>query len=158
MHLSHIPKEKYSAFIKHHFTKSKKKIDNDVIEYILKETRVHTYYVQYLCNRAFSSAYKNIDIKSIKTIYADILIENEAFYSSYRDILSPQQWKLLLALAKEGGFSSITSGEFIHNHKLSNASTVRRSLKSLMTKQMIFKEDKTYNVYDVFFARWLTRL
>ena len=158
MHLSNIPFEKYSEFITYQFATYKRQIEQEAIDYILTETRLHTYYVQYLCNRVFASKKKKIDIKLIKTIYAEILDENDIYYSTYKDILSVQQWKLLLALANEEGYKSVTSGDFIRNHNLSNASTIRRSVKSLLQKQMIFKKDSIYYVYDVFFARWLTRL
>ncbi len=158
MHLSHIPYEKYSEFINHHFQSNKRQIDKEAVDFILDETRIHTYYVQFLCNRAFASKKKKINLNDIKLLYSEILQENEAYYSTYKDMLSTQQWKLLIALAKEGGFASVTSGDFIRNYNLSNASTIRRSVKSLLQKQMIFKKDNSYYVYDVFFARWLTRL
>ncbi len=158
MHLSNIPFEKYSEFISYQFETYNRHIEQEAIDYILTKTRLHTYYVQHLCNRAFASKKKKIDTKLIKTIYAEILDENAIYYSTYKAILSVQQWKLLLALANEEGYKNITSGDFIRNNNLSNASTIRRSVKSLFKKQMIFKEDSVYYVYDVFFARWLTRL
>ena len=89
---------------------------------------------------------------------SEILQENEVYYSEYRNLLSKAQWKLLIALAKEEGIIQVTSSAFMRKHNLSNAATVRRGIKSLLEKFMIYKSDKKYFVYDVFFAIWLKQL
>ena len=89
---------------------------------------------------------------------SEILQENEVYYSEYRNLLSKAQWKLLIALAKEDGIVQVTSSAFMRKHNLSNAATVRRGIKSLLEKFMIYQSDKKYFVYDVFFATWLKQL
>jgi len=157
MHIDSIPDDKYIPFIKKHMKKGGKKIQNGIIEYILDEARRHTFYVQYFCNRAYSSPYQEISPAEIKEIYAGILEENESFYISYRDLVSNHQWRFLSALAKEDGYNAITSGEFIKKYNLTNSSTIRRSAKALIDKQLIYKKDGYYYIYDPFFSRWLSK-
>ncbi|MCD4737236.1 MAG: ATP-binding protein, partial [Bacteroidales bacterium] len=88
----------------------------------------------------------------------EILKENDFYYSEYRDLLTKQQWNLLKALANEEGVRKVTSSAFIKRHDLSNNATVRRGIKSLLDKKMIYKKEMKYYVYDVFFAKWLERL
>jgi len=158
MHLEEIPEDEYSPFIKAKFNTGSISIEDEAIENILKLTRRHTYYVQFLCNKLYGSGKEEIDTETVKQIYSDILKENEVYYSEYRDLITKPQWNLLIALAKEEGISKVTTSAFIKNHDLNNTSTVRRGIQSLMDKKMIYKRDTKYFVYDVFFAKWLERL
>lgn len=158
MHLEEIKEKEYSQFIRDKFGTGSISIDDEAIEYIFTITKLHTYYVQYLCNRIYSSGEKNIDAETVKQIYFEILKENEVYYSEYRDMLTKQQWNLLIALANENGISKVNTSAFIKKHNLSNTSTVRRGIKSLIDKKLIYKKDMKYFVYDVFLAKWLTRL
>ncbi len=158
MHLEEIKENEYSQFIRDQFNTGSISINDEAIEYIFTTTKLHTYYVQYLCNKIYSSGEKNIDIETVKRIYFEILKENEVYYSEYRDMLTKQQWNLLIALANENGISKVNTSAFIKKHNLSNTSTVRRGIKSLIDKKLIYKKNTKYFVYDVFLAKWLTRL
>jgi len=158
MHLEEIPEGYYTQFIKDKFNDARIIIEDEAAREILNMTRRHTYYVQFLCNRLYGSGYETITKERVRQIYSDILTENEVYYSEYRDLLTKQQWNLMIALAKEEGVSKITASEFIKKHDLSNSATVRRGIQSLMDKKMIYKKQSKYYVYDVFFAKWLQRL
>jgi AAA+ ATPase superfamily predicted ATPase len=158
MHLEEIPDNEYSKFIKIKFNTGSISIDDEAIKDILQMTRRHTYYVQFLCNKLYSSGKKSINAETVKQIYSDILKENEVYYSEYRDLLTKPQWNLLIALAKEEGISKVTTSVFLKRHDLSNTATIKRGIQSLMDKKMIYKRDAKYFVYDVFFAKWLARL
>ena len=158
MHLSEIPENEYSEFIKSKFNSGAKQILDESVTEILTMTRRHTYYVQFLCNRLFGSNVSEIKAETVRQVYLDILRENEVYYSEFRDLLTKPQWDLLIALAKEEGISNISTASFLKTHNLSNPATVRRGIESLLDKKMIYKNDMKYFVYDVFFARWLERL
>ena len=113
MHLEEIPEEEYSQFIKMKFNSGSISIDDGAVKDILTMTRQHTYYVQYLCNKLYSSGNKSISTETVKQVYFDILKENEIYYSEYRDLLTKQQWNLLIALANEDGISKVSASAFI---------------------------------------------
>jgi hypothetical protein len=158
MHLEEIPGQEYAEYIGINFEKGSITIDDDAIREILLSTRRHTYYVQFLCNRLFGSGISHISKEIVLQIYADILMENEIYYSEYRDLLTRQQWNLLIALAHEEGISQVTSSSFLKKHDLNNAATVRRGIHALLDKNMIYRKGTKYYVFDVFFAKWLQRL
>lgn len=158
MHLEEIPKKEYSHFIREKFSNSNIEIEDDAISEIMTLSRAHTYYVQYLCNKLYSHDIKNINTAKVRQILSIILDENETYYSEYRDLLTKAQWKLLIALSKENGISKVTSSAFIKKYNLNNNATIRRGIKSLTDKKMIYKKNTKYYVYDVFFAKWLERL
>jgi len=55
----------------------------------------------------------------------------------------------------EGNAKLITSKEFIARHKLGTPSSVHTAVRALLTKEMIYREQEDYFVYDVFLERWL---
>ncbi len=158
MHLEEIPETEYSGYIKNNFQNAAISIEDLAVREILELTKRHTYYTQFLCNKLYGSGIKKIDSETVKQYYADILKENELYYAEYRDLLTKQQWNLLIALAKEDGIGKVTSSGFLKKHDLSNMATIKRGIDSLLTKNMIYKKNDQYYVYDVFFAHWLQRL
>jgi uncharacterized protein len=159
MNLTKINEEEYSAFIKDQFLSGKTKIQNTEVRLILKWTRGHTFYVQMVCNRLFAIGSKMISEGDVKNVFAEILMENESAYINYKIILPENQWRLLSAIAKEGGVSSPTANAFVSRYKLGSSSAVLKSVKGLLDKEFIHQQlegtKKVLTVYDVFFSRWL---
>ncbi len=156
MLLEKIEKNKYKKFIQSKFKKNNITIDSEVVNFILEWTKVHTYYVQYVCNKIFSSAENKISIEDAKYQCSLILNENEPLYLNYRNLLSNFQWELLKAIALEDGIKKITSKEFIQKYKLGSASSIQRGIKSLLLKELISYEENKYYLQDVFFSRWFS--
>ena len=72
-------------------------------------------------------------------------------------LLPEKQQKLLDAIAHEGHVSAPNSGQFIARYRLTSASSVSSSLKSLTDKELVYKSPAGYQVYDRFFGLWLSR-
>jgi AAA+ ATPase superfamily predicted ATPase len=155
IYLGPIDKMKYIDFIHSKFLSAGKSIEIDSIEKILEWTRFHTYYVQYVCNSIYSLPVKRINAGTVNEIFYQIVTDQEPLYVNYRNLLPSHQFRLIQAIAIEGTVSQPTSGKFIQNHDLTSASSVKTSLKALLDKEMIYKTDNDYLVYDVFFTRWL---
>lgn len=156
-----ISAESYSRFIAEKFLENKRKISPEAIGFILEWTRRHTYYTQSVCNTLFSSGGKEIDIHSVKETCGEILDEQEKTFLQYRNLLTGNQWQLLMAVAKEGKVYKPHSGEFVSMHSLGTPASITRALDALLTKEMIYEEidssGKYYSVYDLFLSRWLER-
>ncbi|MCQ2338558.1 MAG: hypothetical protein MJ001_06515 [Paludibacteraceae bacterium] len=77
----------------------------------------------------------------------------------YRTMLTAQQWKYLRAVAKEGVMERPTSAEFVGKYNIGTASNSKRLLKTLVDKELILENisvDKTtYQIYDIFFGKYL---
>ena len=158
--LEKISQEIYREFIIRTFAKKGKTLTEVLAEEILDWTKCHTYYVQHLCNRLFQMDKKNYERADWQDCAQNILKEQEVFFFNYRSLLSKQQWKLLVAIAKTGVVYAPTSKDFIGKNKLGSAATVFKSIDSLLEKEMIFKEINQegapyYQSYDVFFERWI---
>lgn len=158
--LEKINKEEYKKFIVSTFADHRKTMPTDVADQLLDWTKCHTYYVQLLCNRIFQMPISVYGASHWQTSAQQILDENETFFLHYRTLLSHQQWKLAVAIAKTGRVYGPTSKDFIGKNSLGSSATVFKSLDILIEKEMIFKEldsvgNTYYEVYDVFFERWI---
>ncbi len=158
--LEKIQQEIYRDFIIGIFHKYGKILSPRLADEMLNWTKCHTYYVQHLCNRLFQLDKKNYEQADWQDCAQRIIQEQEVFFYNYRSLLSTQQWKLLVAIAKTGSVYAPTSKGFIGKNKLGSAATVFKSIDSLLEKEMIFKEFDAdgapfYQSYDVFLERWI---
>ena len=60
------------------------------------------------------------------------------------------QFSLLKAIAKDGIVAQLTSGKFIKEHKLNGASSVKAALKVIEDKELVYRTNKGYIIYDRF--------
>jgi hypothetical protein len=159
LYLDKIENSEYKAFIKHHFETNKKQIQDDALDAILDWTKSHTFYTQNLCNYIFSMKTNMIDVETVKSAVANILEENESFFFQYRQLLTPDQWNYLIAVAKENEVTQVTAKKFISTYNIGTPANSRRILKSLIDKELILEnlsvEKSSYQIYDVFLSRWL---
>jgi len=161
LYLESIPTKEYRKFIKRTFAKRGRVIEDSSVDFILLWTCNHTYYTQALCNKIFSQNTGKITIDNVHKACDSILQEQEGVFFQYRNLITPAQWRLLQAVAREGRVSQPTGSNFIGKHGLGNPASVKRSLEALVSKEMVLKETEVttsyYRVYDCFLMRWLAR-
>lgn len=160
--LNKIDREVYAQFITEQFKKQNKSITMEAVDYILDWTRCHTFYTQSLCNRVFSAIRGEAGLLDVLVAVDAILKESCDTFLERRALLTPKQWKFLIAIAKEGEVSEPTGAAFLQKYGLGAPSTAARLLTALTEKELLL-ETKTltgnsYCVYNVFFSRWLERL
>ncbi len=158
MQLEPIEPTEYSWFIRGHLLANKQQVDPELVANSLDQLRHHTFYVQFFFNRLYESGIKKPDRKDLKTLLEKILKEREFVFYDYRNLLTLNQFALLQAIAKEEKVSQPTSKEFIEKHRLGQPSSINRSLKALIEKEMIYEEKGVFYVYDLFFSKWLEKI
>lgn len=162
LQLGGIKSSVYFDFIKHQFEANNRSITDEAIDFILEWTRRHTYYTQVLCKRVFESVTKEVDIEHVHEECGLILQENESNYFIYRNLLSPVQWLLLKAIAKEEKVYHPTAKQFLMQHKIGTPANVQRAIEALLQKEMVFaahdENGRYYQVFDCFLSRWLEGL
>lgn len=159
LRLDFISTDEYARFIAMQFSKHKRKVTPESIEFILDFTQTHTYYTQAVCNQLFGADIKNITEEAIHATCAEILAQNENTFYQYRNLLTAAQWDLLTAIAKEEKVKKPHSLEFIKKYRLGTSSLITRGIESLLAKEMIYHDtgikEPYYAVYDKFLMRWL---
>jgi hypothetical protein len=161
MGLVEIQQDKYKTFIKENFSERKRNITEEAVDFILSWTLAHTYYTQVISNGVFATGNRNVDIEQVKQICDEQLNLQQLNFMQYRSLLSPIQWQLLIAIAKEGYVSEPQSQRFLQKYNIGAASSAKKALDALLDKEMIVsiesKEKTAYRVYNVFLMRWLVR-
>ncbi len=110
MYLERIPESDYGEFIKSHFHKAGREIDDDSLQKIFRWTRLHTWYVQYVCSIIYEQGYKNTVADEVNRAFHRIMTDFEPQYINYRNLLSAHQFRLLIAIAAEEGVDQPTAG------------------------------------------------
>jgi len=154
MELERINTETYLKFISDHFIRESKSISDQALGRIADITGMHTFYVQYLCNRLFS-IYDSVDDSIVNRMLLEVINENEPVYGNYLKLLTPMQYRVLKAVALNGGIENPTSKEFISNYNLGAASSVSQAIKSLSDKDFIFHSGGHIHLNDMFFSQWI---
>jgi uncharacterized protein len=154
MEIERISHDSYSSFILKRFSEGKKTISPDAMDMIFEITSLKTFYVQYLCNRLYST-YKRVDTHEVREMIFRIINENEPVYAGYLNLLTSQQFRVLRAISQNDGIDAPTSKEFISKYNLGAASSASQSVKSLEDKEFISFYDGKYRLNDTFFMQWL---
>ena len=114
--------------------------------------------MQVLLNRLYEQYETVTDIRQAEFILAQLLEENTPVYQNFISLLTDNQLQLMQAIAREGKVATPNSGEFVKRYGLKASSSVNTALKSLQGKELVYKSDKGYIVYDRFMALWLATL
>ena len=87
------------------------------------------------------------------------LLNKQSFvYTNILSDITTNQKEVLFAMAKEGNDVEITSSNFINKYNLKSSSSVQSSLKGLISKKIIAKENGRYVISDRLFRLWLLKL
>ena len=159
LNLDAIRAEKYIPFIQNHFAEAEKTVKPENILKVYHLFEGHTWYIQNIFNRLYSLTERgeSSSLKFIAEIIDDTLTSYEMIFRGMLSLLPERQKELLYAIAKEGKASGVTSAAFIKKHGLQSASSVQTSLKQLLDKEIITREENNYQVYDRFLGLWLSK-
>ncbi len=148
----------YRTFIIHHFEMGKVKVSSDEVDELLSWCRNHTFYVQTFCNRLFSLRKHDRGIP-INDIKQELLEENKTTFISYLNLIKTNaQLQLLKSIAKHvEPVRSPLSNDFVKFSSLS-AATIQTGIKRLEENHLIYRGNEGYQVYHVFFSRFLELL
>lgn len=159
MNIGSIPVDKYCQFAQEHFDEADMTLPAEVFQKIYERFDGITWYVQRTMNElyAITSTGKVCSTELIDIAIDNILRANEFTYQSMLFQLPPKQKELLIAISKAGKAEAITSTKFIQRWHLSSSSSVQSAIKGLLDKNFVTTNLGIYEVYDRFFALWLTR-
>lgn len=160
MEIHEIPKEEYISFILSKFNARNPRMSREEAADILDFTMGHTWYVQYLCNRLYGSRRK-VTPHLLKDEKLRLLNEFEPVYHNFKALLSPYQWRVLRAVAREEKLYMPNAASFLYRHKLGAAASVKRAIESLIEQDMVSvvqdEERRYFRLNDVFLMRWFQR-
>ena len=163
IYLDCISKDIYTGFAEEQFKKASRNITPEAVSMAYDLFAGHTYYVHNVLHNAFAYIDPNvtIDETAINQTLSDILEEKGRFFANVMNQLNIQQKETLIAIAKEGVASGVTSVAFVKKHALKSPSSVQYAINALLDKQILTYQNeqrtKTYSVSDRFMEMWICR-
>ena len=164
IYLDCIPKDIYTQFAREQFAGAGRNITSGAASLAYDLFEGHTYYVHNVLHNAFAHVDpgKVVYEADIEKTLDDILEEKSHSFASVMNQLNYQQKETLVAIAKEGKASGVTSVAFVKKHALKSPSSVQYAISTLLEKQIITYENpgrtKQYCVADKFLEKWINRL
>ena len=151
-----IDMQEYHAFAHHWMQEKGLQMDADSFAYLYNKVDGQTWYIQDILNRLYQNE-KEITTAEINSVINDLVNEQEVAFINYYDSLTDNQAALLSAIAQEKAVASILSQEFISRYNLPAASSMSLALKTLLSREFVYKYEGKYIIYDRFFGIWLRK-
>ena len=153
-----LPLETYQNFAVNLFKEYDKTLDPKIFDWVYQKMFGHTWYIQLILNHLFASKLKGYTEQNVNEILNNILEEENATYKTYCEMLTKGQLRLLKSIAIEHKVVQPFEQNYMKKHLLTAPSSVKLTLKSLIDKTLIIKDDDGYySVYDRFFSVWLAQ-
>lgn len=162
-HLERISKEVYTSFALQQTTDAGKSLTPEAASLAYDLFEGHTYYVHHILHNAFANAVpqKAMDEEDIRKALDEVLDTRSRSFSNIMNKLNFKPKETLVAIAKEGKASGVTSVAFVKKHALSSASSVQYAITTLLEDQLLTYEDdgktKVYSVADRFLGYWIRK-
>lgn len=158
MTLGKIPRNEFRPFLEKRFQASSFRLEEGVMERILDLVEDLPYSAQFLCHALWDRLQdtKRIGVDHVERVLERILTEQSPLYLTIWDNLSLHQRRVLQAIAVRGG-RNIFSRDFLGDANLGALPSVQTSVRLLIKKGILDKEDDVHTVTDVFFREWVRR-
>ena len=148
----------YYDFCQNFFKQKGGNLSKDVFEQIYHLFNGHTWYIQCIMNRLYETELTIDCIEQVNAALLSILQGREPQFENLVQFFTENQFSLLKAIAKDSIVAQPTSGKFIKEHKLNGASSVKAALKVLEDKELVYRTNEGYIIYDRFMDLWLKRI
>lgn len=159
MHLPEIDINAYDQFAKDWFQKGNRHLADGVTQAVYKLSKSITWYSQKLFNTlyAHTPVGETCVPEDVEEALNYILKTQSYTYEELMFRLPERQKQVLIALAKSGPTTGITTAAFLQANSLPSASTVQSAVRGLLEKEYITLFHGEYSVYDLFLGYWICR-
>lgn len=157
MSLGVIPLRAYEAFARRLLNEGGIGLEREVFEELYRRFDGVTWYLQAALNKFWEFGENVGDVTSIDRAVERLIAERELVYQDLLRSQGDTQRTVLSAIASAGIVAEPTAQEFLRAHSLSAPSTVRAVLSALKEKDLVFRTEKGWIVYDRLFGEWLRK-
>jgi len=158
MHLDVIARDSYLQFARKWFEADGRKIGDETFDCIYRRFNGITWYVQAVLNRLYSRRIDCPTVEDVDEVVRQLVGESAYDYRALVEALPEASVRLLRAIAAEGVAREVTSAAFVVRHGLKAPSTTSEALVRLVGKELVYKAEDGYIVYDLLFGLWLRSL
>ena len=158
MALSPIDAGKYEKFAAGFFRGDRRTFSDEAFRHLYDRFAGITWYIQSILNRIWTHGRGLDSAQQVDDTVDELVAEAESFYFDLLRSQTAAEQSILKAVGREGVVKSISGGDFITRNALPAASTVRSAAAKLAERDLLYRSDAGYVVYDRFFGLWLKRL
>ena len=157
MSLDVIDRKKYRDFAGRFFAAEAMPFSKPAFDELYRRFDGITWYVQSVLNRVWQKG-SGFRTRRDTDDAVKSLVDNRnlVFFDLFRS-QSEASRALLKAIAAEGVVSAPTGKAFLSDHALGAASTVSSAIENLVGRELLYKSENGYMVYDRLFGLWLRR-
>ena len=155
LHLEAIDREAYYDFADRHFRSVGRTLPQEVFDCLYARFDGITWYLQSVMNRLYGRGIESIGQGDVDAVVTSLVAEEADDYKRWCELLPEGSIRLLRAVAEDGVANDLTSAGFIARHGLTAPSSVALALDRLLDKELLYKRDDGYVVYDRLFSLWL---
>jgi hypothetical protein len=158
MYLDKIPASEWKTFIRHHFGRRGRSVDDAAVEEILTTADLIPYDVQRISHELWDyaelSGKRSLGVKDVQLLTGGLVAGQSTFYELLWQQLSAGQKAVLQAVARRGAndiYSEAVRVEF----GLGAASSVQKALQALDAKDILDRYQDQFFFLDPLFGCWI---
>ncbi|MBI4530353.1 MAG: ATP-binding protein [Candidatus Latescibacteria bacterium] len=155
--LGKIKEEALITFLTQQFDITGKVIDENLARLIVQITESHPYYVQHLAHIVWENTEQHATQEVLDLSLAELLNREGVSYTNLWDTLTLNQRKLLIVLTRMKAGEKIFAKATLHRYTLGAPSSMQKTLRSLIERDLVDKTEEGYNIQDVFLKHWIRR-
>ena len=155
MNLDVISPDSYLAFARGFFSSEGWKVDEGAFMRLYRRFGGVTWYVQAVLNKIWETRMSFLDDAQTDRAVTELYEERALIYHDLLNAQNEASQELVKAIARVGTVAEPTSAEFLSASGLRGASTVRAALKDLAAKDIAYRSESGWIVYDCLFAEYL---
>jgi len=146
----------FRSFLRKRFLQGERTLSDELLDSIMDACHQNPGHTQRFCISLWQATSRGtvISEKDIVTAWSLLFAMQKDSYELILTTLSPQQARVLRALAHAGGTSTLSS-EFIASTGITLAPSVRKAMTKLLDRRLVQKSGTTYLFCDPFLAAWL---
>ena len=158
MALGTIDAGKYGQFAEGFFRREGRTFSEGAFRHLYERFEGITWYIQSILNRVWTHGSGLDSVQQVDGTVDELVAESESFYFDLLRSQTPAEQSILKAVGREGIVKSISGGDFISRNALPAASTIRSAAAKLTERDLLYRSDAGYVVYDRFFGLWLKQM
>lgn len=153
-----IAKDTYCKFAKRFFAADRRAFDVSAFSEIYDRFDGITWYMQAILNELWSTGEGLTDVAQVDAVVENLVSRQSLSFHDLCVSQSESAQALLRAVARAGCVAAPTSAEFLAESGLNAPSTVAGALRQLLEKELLYKTDSGYVVYDRLFGEYLKQI
>lgn len=156
--LEPLHEEIYYDFTRRFFEAKKGSFSQEMFHHVYNRFDGVTRSIQLMLNRLYETEKNVCSEAQINEAILHIVNQSSMQYEELINLLTANQLSLMKAIAQEGCVVSPQGDDFIKRYNLPSASSIKTALDVLLDKDLVYRTQTGYIIYDHFLAVWLRRL